>query len=122
MITETGSRLRSSNSALRLTGGTGVLLAALFVFATPAYAVLDAEQCKRIASVGQGVYDQAIKNGMSKADAEASAQNTVKRRVHEESGATIATMEDAVVACGATGLTNRAMCYLVSGYYTGSPC
>ncbi|MFO1187880.1 MAG: hypothetical protein U1E87_10790 [Alphaproteobacteria bacterium] len=95
---------------------------AILVMATPALAALSVDQCKRIASVGQGVYDLAIKNGSSVADAQTSAQNTVMRRVHEESGKTIKTMEDAVVACGATGLTTAAMCVLVRGYFTGYPC
>lgn len=116
------STQRLPRSAIRRAALSGAVIAVALAIAAPAHAALDADSCKRIANLGQDVYDQAIKNGMSAAAAEKSAQNTVKRRVHEESGTKISTMEDAVVACGATGLTNLAMCHLVSGYYTGSPC
>jgi len=106
------------NRCLLIAAVSGGLLA----MTVPAQAQLTADVCRRIAETGAGVYDRSIKNGNSVADAERSAQNVVIRRVHEESGTKISTMEDAVNACNGAGVARVSMCAWVSRYYTGAPC
>lgn len=88
----------------------------------PAQAALTGDVCRKIAETGAGVYDRSLKNGSSVADAESAAQKTVIRRVHEESGATIKTMEDAINTCVGAGVGLVTMCAWVRGYYIGKPC
>lgn len=97
-------------------------LAGALAVSAPAFAVLNADTCKKIGETAADVYDLAIKNGMSVKAATDAAETNYKRRVHEESGTTIKSMTDAIDACKAAGLGYAAICRGISSFYTSAPC
>lgn len=108
--------MKKNFAACLIAGITALSLASqTFAAATP-------DQCRLAAETATGVYDLAIRNGSTPADAAASAQSTFKRRIQEDSGNKISSMTDALDECKAAGISHRAMCVRVEKFYTDPPC
>lgn len=108
-------------------GGRRVLAGVIAIlavtgFSVPAHAVLNASSCELIADTAVGVYDLAIRNGATHADAAASAQRTFMRRVAAEGGPAPSTMSDDIDDCKSAGMGVAAMCRIIAPFYSASPC